>query len=149
MRCPECYSEESRATPLRGAEDCLRNHRQYICSVCGRHVCIDLKGKRRARCFFPFSSLEDALLYLKCAEIISGSSCNIYEITDKKSGRKSFKIYPDLGELKDYLKKNKQKYCDTMEPVFISKGHQPVEEGQIKYLSGEEIESYLEEMKSI
>lgn len=97
----------------------------------------------------PFSSLEDALLYLKCAEIISESSCDIYEIIDEKSGRKSFKIYPDQEELKGYLKKNKQKYCDTMEPVVVTEGYKPVEEGQVKYLNEEEVHNYLEEMKNI
>lgn len=38
MRCPECYSEDPRITPLRGVENCLLNHRQYTCSTCGRHI---------------------------------------------------------------------------------------------------------------
>jgi hypothetical protein len=69
MKCKECYSENSRITPLNGAEECLTKHRQYICSKCGRIVCIDLDGERKARCFFPFKTKDIALLYLKCAEI--------------------------------------------------------------------------------
>ena len=33
MRCKECYSEFPRITPLKGAEDCLKRHRQYVCST--------------------------------------------------------------------------------------------------------------------
>lgn len=36
---------------------------------------IDVKGEKRARCFMPFSSLEIAKLYLKCAEILSKGLC--------------------------------------------------------------------------
>jgi hypothetical protein len=81
--CPECYSDNPRITPLNGAKKCLENHRQYICSTCGRIVCIDLGGERKARCFFPFKTKETAILYLKCAEIITNSCCGIYELIYK------------------------------------------------------------------
>ncbi|MBM7623666.1 hypothetical protein [Sporohalobacter salinus] len=146
MKCPECYSKNSRVTPLRGAKNCLENHRHYVCSTCGRHVCISLKGKRRARCFMPFSSLEDAILYLKCAEIIIKGPCEIYEITDEKSGRKSYKIYPNKEELEEYLSKNFKKVCKSMEPIYTSDEYKPVEKEQIKYLDEDEVKKYLEEM---
>ena len=72
MRCKECYCENSRITPLRGAEDCLKNHLQYICSICGRAICIRPKGAKKARCLMPFGSLEAAMLYLKAAEWLPG-----------------------------------------------------------------------------
>jgi len=86
--CLECYSKYKRITPLLNPEDCLKNHRQYICSTCGRHICaaIDDKGRFRAR--FPFKSLEIARLYLRSAEVIKEKACGIYEIEDTK-GRKS------------------------------------------------------------
>ncbi|WP_425448312.1 hypothetical protein [Dethiothermospora halolimnae] len=147
MRCPECYSEYSRITPLRKPKDCLENHKQYICSVCGRHICISLQGKKRARCFFPFSSLEQAILYLKCAEIITKGSCGIYELKDKKSGRKSYKIFPKVDELKEYLHKNPKKICETMEPIYVSPNYIKIKDNQIKRLNKEEMEKYLEEME--
>jgi hypothetical protein len=147
MKCLECYSEKPRITPLLEPEHCLRNHMQYICSTCGRHICIDVKGKARARCFMPFSSLETAKLYLKCAEILSGGLCGIYELQDKKSGRKSYKIYSNKEDLRKYLKSNPGKTCSTMEPVYMSECYMPVKEGQIRRLKDGEIEKYLEEQK--
>ena len=37
-RCPECYSDDPRVTPLRGPEHCLRNHTQYVCAACGQEL---------------------------------------------------------------------------------------------------------------
>ncbi|MGC8770678.1 MAG: hypothetical protein ACP5Q5_05455 [Brevinematia bacterium] len=84
MRCKECYSELPRVTPLKGAEDCLKRHRQYVCSTCGRIICIDLAGEKRARCFMPFGALETAILYLKAAEILTQGLCGIYELIYKR-----------------------------------------------------------------
>lgn len=41
MVCKECYSDNPRITPLLKPEHCLKNHTQYICSTCGRCICID------------------------------------------------------------------------------------------------------------
>lgn len=147
MICPECYSENSRITPLLDPEHCLQNHMQYVCSTCGRHVCIDVKGEMRARCFMPFSSLATAKLYLKCAEILSNSLCGIYEIQDKKSGRKSYKIYSKKEELVKYLKSNPGKICSKLEPLYVSEKYVPVKDEQIKRLNENEVQIYLEEQK--
>lgn len=147
MKCPECYSENSRITPLLEPEHCLKNHMQYICSTCGRHICIDIKGESRARCFMPFSSLEIAKLYLKCAEILSHGLCEIYEIQDKKSGRKSYKIYSKKEDLLKYIKSNPGKICNSLEPLYVSEKYVPVKDEQIKKLTGKEVEIYLEEQK--
>ncbi len=147
MKCPECYSENPRITPLLEPEHCLLNHRQYICSTCGRHICIDLKGQSRARCFMPFSSLEIAKLYLKCAEILSKGLCGIYEIQDQKSGRKSYKIYSKKEELLKYLKSNQGKICNSLEPLYVSNKYLPVEDEQIRKLNDNEVAIYLEEQK--
>lgn len=146
MKCPECYSENPRITPLLGAEHCLQNHLQYICSTCGRHICISSKGER-ARCFMPFSSLETAMLYLKSAEILSKKVCGIYEIQDKKTGRKSYKIYAEKEDLVKYLKSNPGKLCNDMKPLYISIKYAPVKDEQICALSNEEVAAYLQEQK--
>ena len=147
MKCKECYSENSRITPIKGAKSCLPKHRQYICSECGRAVCIDLKGEKRARCFYPFSSLEIAILYLKPAEIINKGLCGIYELIYKR-GDKRYKIFRSQKEFETFLKKNLQIKCDKREPVYISEKYIEIDENQIKYLNEKEVLKYLEEMKN-
>ena len=146
MRCKECYSDNPRITPLKGAKDCLAKHRQYICSLCGRAVCIDLKGEKRARCFYPFSSLQNAILYLKPAEIITGNVCGIYELIYKR-GEKRYKIFRSQNEFEMFLNKNTGVKCTNKEPVCISEKYNAVKESQIKYLNESEVLMYLSEMK--
>lgn len=150
MECKECYSSYPRITPLLKPEHCLKNHEQYICSTCGRCICIDHDEKRDVyRWKYPFKSLEIAKLYIKTAEITCQKACSIYEIEDKKS-RKSYKIFPGEEELIRYLSKNPKKNCKTMQPVYISLGSKAEEEPEIRRLSDEEATKYLDEqMKSI
>lgn len=126
--CKECYSENPRITPLNGARECLENHKQYICSKCGRIVCIDLGGERKARCFFPFKTKEIALLYLKCAEIITNSRCGIYE-------------------LNKFLEKHKDIKCENKTPVYINEKFAKISPEQVRYLTKDEVEKYLLERK--
>jgi hypothetical protein len=144
MKCEECYSESPRITPLMGAKECFENHRQYICSKCGRIVCIDVKGEKRACCFMPFKTKEIALLYLKCAEIISEKLCGIYELIYKR-GDKRYRIFETESELNEFLKRNKEVKCENKNPVYINKKYNKISEKQIKYLTKEEVEKYLKE----
>ncbi len=146
MRCSECYSDNPRITPLKGAKDCLSKHRQYICSQCGRVVCIDLKGEKRARCFYPFSDFETAILYLKPAEIINKAVCGIYELIYKR-GDVRFKIFRSQNEFEEFLNKNQQINSNKNLPVYISEKYNEVNESQIKYLNESEVLKYLSEMK--
>ena len=78
--CKECYVNESRITPLLNPIDCLKNHTQYICGICGRCICIDHDPVRDLqRWNFPFKSLEIAKLYLRTADYTK-KTCGIYEI---------------------------------------------------------------------
>jgi hypothetical protein len=147
MRCKECYSEQSRVTPLKGAEDCLKQHRQYVCSTCGRTICIDLVGEKRARCFMPFGSLEIAMLYLKPAEILNQGLCGIYELIYKR-GDKRYRIFRNVEELNKFLKSNSDVKCEKDTPVYVSNKYIPINESQIKYLDAREIKRYIVEMKS-
>jgi len=147
MKCNECYSNNPRITPLKGEKDCLTNHRQYICSKCGRIVCIDLKGEKRARCFFPFNSLETAILYLKSAEIINQGLCGIYKLTYKR-GDTRYKIFRTHKEFETFLEKNSEIKCDKKKPVYISEKYQKIDKSQIKYLTANEVSKYLIEMKN-
>lgn len=145
--CFECYSENSRVTPLLEPENCLRNHTQYICSSCGRCICIDHDEKRDVyRWSFPFKSLDIAKLYLRTAEIACEDICGIYEIANEK-GRISYKIFHTENELKAYLRKNPDKSCSTMRPVYISNNYHPLGGAQVRKLSEDEVNRYLEEQK--
>ena len=143
--CPECYSKYSRITPLIKPENCLKNHRQYICSTCGRCICADKSGKRyRAR--FPFKTLEIAKLYLRSAEVIEGKCCGIYEIVDNK-GRKFYKIFSDQYELEKYLINNTNKKSTNKNPLYETNVFNPFAEDQLRKLTKNEIDIYLKERK--
>lgn len=145
--CRECYSSNNRITPLLKQRECLENHIQYICGTCGRCICIN-KDERRGlqRWNFPFKTLEIAKLYLRTAEVSTGIPCGIYEITSIK-GRKSYKIFKDVEELNVYLSKNKQKLCAQMKPVFQRDKYEESQDAQIRRLTREEVENYLQEQK--
>ncbi len=145
MECIECYSKDSRITPLLNPEDCLKNHTQYICGTCGRCICIDLDEKRKVqRWNFPFKTLEIAKLYLRTADASRKTACGIYEIRNK-GGRKSFKIFASREELQEYLSKNKDKTCETMAPLFKKDSYQEFSKTQIRKLTADEAEKYLAE----
>jgi hypothetical protein len=144
MECKECYSENPRITPLMGAEECLKNHVQYICSTCGRMICIDHKGAKKARCLMPFGSLEAAKLYLKAAEIMNEGLCGIYELIYRR-GEKRYRIFKSIEELKTQLMINKNIKCEKYGPVYISKKYKPVSADQIRHLNEQEVQRYLNE----
>lgn len=148
MECKECYSNNPRITPLKGSEDCLKNHLQYICSHCGRIICIGPKGAKKARCLMPFGSLEQAKLYLKAAEIMNDGICGIYELIYKR-GEKRYRVFKSIDELKKQLKSNKNIRCKNFDPVYISKKHVPVSNSQIRHLTKEEVQKYLSERKEM
>ncbi len=143
--CPECYSEKNRATPLLKAEDCLKNHTQYICGTCGRCICIERdKVRGLQRWNFPFKSLEIAKLYLRTADFTMKKSCGIYEIAGK-GGRKSCKIFADISELKSFLKKHPEKSCEKMRPLFEAGEYKEYLNTEVRKLSAAEMKKYLEE----
>ena len=148
MKCKECYSENPRITPLKGAEDCLKNHLQYICSTCGRCICIGPKGAKKARCLMPFNSLELAKLYIKAAEIMNNDICGIYELIYRR-GEKRYRIFKSHEELKKQLKINNNIRCENFKPVYISEKHIPVSDIQIRHLHSNEVKKYLDERKSM
>lgn len=144
MECKECYSDNPRITPLKGAEDCLKNHLQYICSTCGRVICIGPKGAKKARCLMPFGSLEQAKLYLKAAEIMNDSICGIYELIDKR-GTNRYRVFKSEEELRKFLKSGTSVRCENFAPVYISKKHTSVKKDQIRHLTSQEVKKYLRE----
>ncbi|MGD2034382.1 MAG: hypothetical protein PVF73_04955 [Bacteroidales bacterium] len=148
MKCKECYNDHPRITPLMGAEECLKNHLQYICSTCGRVICIGPKGAKKARCLMPFGSLEQAKLYLKAAEIMNDDVCGIYELIYKR-GEKRYRVFRSSEELKKQLKSNRNIKCENFEPVYISKKHIPVANDQIRHLTEQEVRKYLDERKEL
>ena len=142
MICRECYSDNSRITPILKPKDCLENHIQYICSTCGRCICINKDEKRGVyRWNFPFKTLE-----LKASEVICNDICGIYEIVGKNN-RVSYKIFHNKDDLEKYLLKNKEKICKEKEPIYISKQYIKSSNAQIRKLTDEEIKIYLNEQK--
>lgn len=147
MECKECYCEENRITPLLEPRKCLENHKQYICGTCGRCICIDRNEKRGVqRWNFPFKSLAIAKLYLRTADVTLKKPCGIYEIINTK-GRKSYKIFASIDDLKAYLSKNKDKSCETMTPLYQKEEYVDFPNTQIRKLKQAEIEAYLVQQK--
>jgi hypothetical protein len=147
--CPECYAPFNRITPLINPEDCLKNHRQYICQTCGRYICaavsVDKRGKKyRAR--FPFRTLEIAKLYLRSAEVIEEKPCGIYEVQDDKA-KKSYKIFSDRQELENYLQNNIKKKFTSERPLYVTGTYRQCAETQLRRLTKKEIDKYLKERK--
>ncbi|WP_455087478.1 hypothetical protein [Parvimonas micra] len=143
--CKECYVDQNRITPLLNPIECLKNHVQYICGTCGRCICIDHDPVRDLqRWNFPFKSLEIAKLYLRTADYTMKKLCGIYEIKSE-NGRFSYKIFEDGESLKTYLKRNKEKTCETMKPVFIVDEYREYKNTQVRKLTPEEVEKYMSE----
>ena len=143
--CKECYVNQSRMTPLLNPIDCLENHTQYICGTCGRCICIEHDKKRGLqRWNFPFKSLEIAKLYLRTADYTTKKPCGIYEIKSE-NGRFSYKIFEDGESLKTYLKRNKEKTCETMKPVFIVDEYCEYKNTQVRKLTPDEVDRYISE----
>lgn len=143
--CEECYSENNRVTPLLNPLECLENHTQYICGSCGRCICIEHDEKRGVqRWNFPFKSLDIAKLYLRTADYTRKKACGIYELKNEK-GRVSYKIFADLEDLQLFLKKNKNKVCEKMAPVYNAGEFREYPYTQIEKLTQQEIERYMSE----
>ncbi len=143
--CQECYSDKSRITPLLKPIDCLKNHTQYICGTCGRCICIEHDSQRGLqRWNFPFKSLEIAKLYLRTADYTMKKSCGIYEISNGK-GRISYKIFAETEDLQLFLKKNKDKVCKNIAPIFFVEQYKEYSNTEVRKLTAEEIEKYMSE----
>lgn len=144
--CTECYIDNNRITPLLNPISCLCNHIQYICGTCGRCICInkDLKsGLQRWR--FPFKSLEIAKMYLRTADYTMKKPCGIYEIQNK-NGKMLYKIFTSNNEVQLYLRKNKDKYCKYIDPIFIIEKYMEYKNTQVRKLNSDEIQKYISEM---
>ncbi len=144
MACPECYSDDPRVTPILDPEKCLKTHRQYICSTCGRCICaeVDVNNKFRAR--FPFKTLEIAKLYVRAAEAIYGGPCEIYEI-EYKNGRIFYRIFENRKSFKEHMSRNTDQSCKSMTPLYRSRAFKAPSLNQMRKLSSKEIAGYLEE----
>ena len=143
--CMECYVDENRKTPLLNPLDCLENHTQYVCGTCGRCICIEHDPNRGLqRWNFPFKSLENAKLYLRTADYSMKKPCGIYELKSE-NGRLSYKIFADNEDLQLYLKKNKGKTCEDMNPIFIVEEYREYANTQVRKLTSDEIQKYMSE----
>ena len=143
--CEECYSDKNKVTPLLNPVDCFKNHTQYICGNCGRCICIEkdsIRGLQRWN--FPFKSLDIAKLYLRTADFTLKKCCGIYEI-ESSNGRLSYKIFADNNELQLFLKKNKNKKCNSLQPLFFVKEYKEYPNTEVRKLTEAEIGKYMSE----
>ena len=146
--CEECYSYNSRITPLLKAIDCLEKHTQYVCGTCGRCICIDCDPIRHLqRWNFPFKSIDIAKLYLRTADYTTKKTCGIYEIQSIKL-RVSYKIFANIVDLENYLQKNKDKTCITMSPCFSVKEYKEFPQTEMRKLNNDEIKKYIAERQT-
>lgn len=142
--CEECYSNDNRATPKIQPRECLEHHSQYICGTCGRCICIESDKKRNVqRWNFPFKTLDIAKLYLRAADYTMKKPCTIYRIKNNK-GRISFKIFASSKDVENYLKKNLDK---IIEPVFTIGEYKEYPQTEVRKLTTDEIEQYMNEYK--
>ena len=113
--------------------------------TCGRCICIERDTKRGLqRWNFPFKSLDIAKLYLRTADYTMKKSCGIYEIKNNK-GRISYKIFAEAEDLEAYLKRNKDKFCEKMHPIFSLNEYREYPNTEVRKLTSEEIENYMAE----
>ena len=144
MICKECYSELNRITHLTDTIKCLSDHTQYICSTCGRCICFEKDSKRNVmRWNFPFTTLENAKLYLRAADYYCKKNCGIYKLTSD-NGRVFYKIFKDEQALNEYLHKNKDKSCKSKKPVFVWHEYIEFTNTEVRKLTKHEIRQYFD-----
>lgn len=118
---------------------------QYICGTCRRCICIEHDFKRGLqRWNFPFKSLGIAKLYLRTADYTTKKSCGVDEIKSK-NGRVSYKIFAYYEDLQVYLRKNKDKICNAMEPAFRVEEYKEYPNTQVRKLTADKIQKYMSE----
>jgi hypothetical protein len=144
MTCAECYSDDPRVTPILDPEKCLKTHRQYICSTCGRCICAEVDKNNKFRARFPFKTVEIAKLYLRSAEALYEGPCEIYKI-NYKNGRIFYRIFKNKDDLREHLRRNPDQECETMSPLYKSPAYLPPALNQMRKLASKEIEAYLEQ----
>ena len=88
--------------------------------------------------------MKIAKLYLRTADYTTEKSCGIYELGSKNC-RLSYKIFADFEDLRAYLRKNKDKTCETMAPVFRVEEYKEYSNTQIRKLTLDEIQKYMSE----
>ena len=145
--CEECHVTESRITPLLNPKECLKNHMQYVCGICGRCICIGRTETGLQRWHFPFQSLEIAKLYLRTADYTMKKCCGIYEIKSAK-GRTFYKIFADENDLRSYLKTNKDKTCSAGAALFSQSEYREFPNTKAKKLTAAEVRTYMNERNS-
>ena len=72
------------------------------------------------------------------------SSCGIYEVENSK-GRVSYKIFAGNEDLHLFLKKNKDKKCKQMTPVFNVGEYKEYSHTEVRKLTSDEIKQYMSE----
>jgi len=81
---------------------------------------------------------------LRTADYTMKKACGIYEIEISK-GRLSYKIFAEKEDLCLFLKKNKDKTCKQMAPVFTVQEYKEYPHTEVRKLTSDEIMRYMSE----
>lgn len=81
-------------------------------------------------------------MYLRTADFSMKKSCGIYEI-ENENGRHSYKIFAGDKDLQLYLKKNRDKICKSMKPIFTVAEYKEYPNTQIRKLTFNEVQQYM------
>ena len=91
-------------------------------------------------CYSDENRITPLLNPLDCLE----TSCGIYEIENSK-GRVSYKIFAGNEDLHLFLKKNRDKKCKQMAPVFTVGEYKEYPHTEVRKLTSDEIKQYMSE----
>lgn len=86
-------------------------------------------------------------MYLRTADYTTKKSCGIYEIENSK-GRVSYKIFAENADLLLFLKKNKNKACKQMSPIFSVGRYKDYPDTEVRKLTADEIKQYMKEQQT-
>ncbi len=86
--CPECYGW--------GLSYSTCRHKKYVCTVCGRPQCL-------LHWPYPMTTKEEAIHFLKSAEVSTGKKCFVRE-TKLPTGGDRWKIFTSERDYESYVK---------------------------------------------
>ena len=105
-------------------------------------IWIFLFNAKNRRCFdrtaFPNQRVA-------CEQKQAGKRVCIITLIQNNKGRLSYKIFPGNDELNLFLKKNKDKKCRQMMPVFSAGKYKEYPHTEVRKLTPDEIKQYMSE----
>ena len=72
-------------------------------------------------------------------------NCWLYNEKINGKGRISYKVFAETEDLQLFLKKNKDKVCENIAPIFFIEQYEEYSNTEVRKLTAEEIEKYMSE----